>query len=314
MLAMHIYSAVNYFSIRRPNGFTIVEAMVATLLGSIVLGGVILLAARVSIAAGDAAGASRLNQQSRMVMDYIARDLQRAGYVNWYQNWDDCLDSSTPNVLDDINADGAVDIIDFYQCSMPAIDLIGDISLWNFPVTGDAGSGTPTPCNSNCDCILFSYDFDKDGKQGIGDGIPGANQNSDNFELYGFRWNDESAELRIGGVDHRCDSGSWRDLNDTYVDVSALSFSLVYATNEDAGDNSSMFKLTGNGNWDGQLRDSCTPLDSDSSDVTPVAGDTVCLLSRAIDVSIQTRHASDPGIGLTLSTTVKNKNDSLELL
>lgn len=293
------------------SGYTILEMLIGILISSIILGGVILVVVRVSVAAGVNVAATRLNQQARLSMDQITRELQRAGYLNWYEPWDDCVDNSTPHVLDDINADGAVDILDFYQCSLPAIGLVGDISLWDFPSPGDATSGTPTPCTSNCDCILYSYDFNEDGAQGIGAGAAGNNQNTANFELYGFRWNNGAVEMRTSGHVHGCSSGTWRDLNDANVEINGMGFSLVYAIVQGIDSDSTMFQLTGNGTWNGNFQSSCTPVDSDGTDPTPVSGDTICLLSRTIDISMQARLVRDSAVVVALNSTVKNKNDYL---
>ncbi len=300
--------------VRFPNktcGFTLVEMLAGLLISGIVLSGVLLVVLRVNTAAAETVGATRLNQQARLAMDQISKDLQRAGYVDWYDPWDNCVDDTTPDVLDDINTDGAVDILDFYECSIPAIDLIGSISLWNFPTPGDASSGNPTPCTTNCDCVLYSYDFNEDGAQGIGAGVPGSNQNTANFELYGFRWNAESIETRTAGNVHSCNSGTWSELSDPEIEINGVGFSLTYATAQGAGNDSTMFQMSGDGTWDGSFKNACIPNDTDGGDPTPVAGDTLCLLSRSLDIALQARLAVDDEVIVSLSSTVKNKNNFL---
>ena len=294
-------------------GLTLIEMLIGLLLSAIVLTGVVLLAVRVSVAGGDVAGSFRLNQQARMVLNQVSGELQRAGYLNWFQSWDDCVDTVTPTALDDLNADGTVNILDFYQCSLPAIDLVGAISLWDFPVPGDAGSGSPMPCTDHCDCVLYSYDFNQDGAQGIGNGIPGANQNTANFELFAFRWNDGALERRTSGSLHSCNSGSWRDLNDSKVVVDDMGFSLRYATSQGNGNHSTMFQLAGDGSWNGSFQNSCSPFDSDTSDPTPLATDSFCIVSRAIDVSIGAGLSGDNTVNIALATTVGVRNNHLNV-
>lgn len=294
-------------------GFTLVEMMVGLLVSSIILAGTLLVVVRVSSAAGETVGASRVTQQARLVMDQVTKELQRAAYVDWFDPWDNCVDGTTPGVLDDINADGSVNILDFYQCSLPAIDLIGDISLWDFPSPGDATSGTPAGCTTNCDCVLYSYDLNQDGMQGIGSGTPGANQNTANNELFGMRWNAGNVELRVGGNVHSCNTGQWAAINDSSVEINGLGFSLVYATALGTGSDSSMFQLSGDGTWNGSFQNTCTPTDTDGSDPTPVAADTFCLLSRSLDVSLQARLNSDANVIVSLNSTVKNKNNYLNV-
>jgi type II secretory pathway component PulJ len=310
MLSKQVEIRSNNF---RQGGYPLIEMLVATLVSVVVLAGVMTVVVRVSVAAGETVGATRLNQQSRVSLDQITKDLQRAGYVDWFDPWDDCVDTSTPNALDDINADGAVDILDFYECSLPVIDLIGDIRLFDFPTAGDASSGTPSACTTNCDCILYSYDLNTDGFQGIGAGTAGANQNTANFELFGFRWNNGAAEMRTAGNVHSCNTGTWRDLNDNNVNVSNLGFSMVYATALGAGNDSTMFQLTGDGFWNGNFQSTCTPNDTDGADPIAVAGDTLCVLSRSIDVAMQAQSSLDANVTLSLNTTVKNKNNYLNI-
>ena len=213
----------------------------------------------------------------------------------------------------DSNADGAVDVLDFYRCSLPALDLAGAISLWDFPTTGDAGSGPAKPCANHCDCILYSYDFNKDSAQGIGKGIPGANQNTANFELFGFRRNDGALETRSSGSLHDCNSGSWRDLNDSNVAIDDLGFTLLYATDQGPGNHSTMFQLSGDGFWNGGFQNSCIPYDSEPTDPMPSSGDTICVLSRAIEVSMLARLSTDSAVKVALATTVKVRNNHLNI-
>jgi len=297
----------------KQGGYTLIEIMVAAVISVVVLAGVMSVVVRVSVAAGETVGATRLNQQSRVMLDQITKDIQRAGYVDWFDPWDDCVNTLTPNVLDDVNLDGAVNILDFYQCSLPAIDLIGDIRLFDFPTAGDATSGTPTACSTNCDCILYSYDLNADGSQGIGTGTADTNQNTANFELFGFRWNNGAAEMRTAGNVHSCDTGTWRDLNDNNVNVTNLGFSMVYATALGAGNDSTMYQLTGDGNWNGNFQSTCTPTDTDGTDPIAVAGDTLCLLSRSIGVAMQAQSSLDSNVTISMNTTVKNKNNYLNI-
>ena len=102
------------------------------------------------------------------------------------------------------------------------------------------------------------------------------------------------------------------DHTDADVNVTNLGFAMTYATALGAGNDSTMYQLTGDGTWNGNFQSACTPNDTDGTDPIPVAGDTICVLSRSIDIALQSQLVSDNAVTMSLNTTVKNKNDYLD--
>ena len=62
------------------NGFTLVELLIASVLGMLVVGGIITVFATTVRFNSDNLQMVRLNQELRGVMSLISRDLRRAGY------------------------------------------------------------------------------------------------------------------------------------------------------------------------------------------------------------------------------------------
>lgn len=239
----------------RQAGVSLIELMIGITVGLIILAGVVAIVAKTTFSGLENIRAVQLNQQIRGTMDIIRRDLQRAGYV---EAWN-------PGAVD---VDSGLDIA--------AINIFGTVTL------GSCSSGV-------CTCILYSYDRNADGEQGIGSGTPGASQNTDNFELYGFRLNDNSngdggIEMRLGGSPSSCTSGTWQDLTDASVTVTALSFEL------DSAD-ATIYAIS-DGDGDGVC---------DSAEV--------CYARRKINISISAELTSDSAVKVQISNEVKIKND-----
>ncbi|MGD9661074.1 MAG: PilW family protein [Porticoccaceae bacterium] len=308
----------------RQRGISLIELMVGIAISLILLAGVITVMLRISTAGGESVQATRLNQQLRGSLDVMTKELQRAGYVNWFVSWENCSGNTVSGTtLIDANADGKADIRDFYICATPVINQFGTVTLWGFPTRGSA-AGTPVisteggGCGAagNCDCILYSYDLNGDGVQGIGSGTAGANQNTANFELFGFRWvrsaatnNIGTIQMRTGGSTHSCNSGTWQAITDDNVDITALSFALEYAVtagSPGAWNHSTTFQYSFDGS-PSSMQNNCTPAAAPGS--PPVSGDVLCLWRRSVGIDIEANLAADPGVSLSLTNRVKIKND-----
>ncbi|MCK9502654.1 MAG: prepilin-type N-terminal cleavage/methylation domain-containing protein [Porticoccaceae bacterium] len=294
-------------------GISLIELMVGIAISLILLAGVVTVMLRISTAGGESVQATRLNQQLRGTLDQVSKDLQRAGYVDWYDAWDDDDDSNPDDrgSLADVNSDGSINVLDFYQAAVPVLDLMGAVTLWSFPTPGTA-TGAPSVCTTNCDCILFSYDLNEDGAQGVGAGTAAANQNTANFELFGYRWNDGVIEMRVAGDTHSCNSGTWQDITDDNINITSLTFNMAYATAVGAGNDSTAYQFdasTGDWSWNNALQSTCTPVDNDNADPIPTDTDVLCLWRRKVDISITGTLSSDAAVTMTLNTDVKIKND-----
>ena len=293
----------------RQLGFNLVELMIALAVSAILITGVTTVMSRVSNSAAENIASNRLNQQLRETLDFLSKELQRAGTVNWSSAWDADGDGAFDDVYPVGAPDGEVDIRDFYVATTPAMERFGAVTLWSFPTLGDASSGTPVTCNANCDCVLYSYDLNANGLQGVGaGGTTAADQDDVNFELFGLRWNDGALEVRTSGDTHTCNSGTWEDVTDENVEITTAAFGITYASAVGAGNDSTAYAVAGDGSGS-LMGNSCTPVDSDNTEALPLAADTVCLWRRKVDVDIEGRLADLPQVTMTLGTDVKIKND-----
>lgn len=278
-------------SCHRQHGLSLVELMVGMAISLILLAGVVGLMLRITVAGGDAIKATRLNQQLRGSLDYMTRELQRAGHVDWQSAWDQCVDDSTPGVFDDGNGDGLVDMLDFYHCAVPAMDLFGKVELYDFPDPGDAGSGAASACEKDCDCVLYTYDLDGDGQLNTGP----------LFELFGFRWNGGAVEMRVGGDDpHSCTAGYWTDVSDANTKITWLGFSLEYTGTPDEEKTAAQYPIIG-----GKFSDM-------SATCMPGAGgidDDKCLRRRAVKIELEGQLASDDQVSMQIETDIRVRND-----
>ena len=294
-------------------GISLVELMVGIAISLILLTGVLTVMLRVSTSGADSVQATRLNQQMRGTMDFVSKDLQRAGYLDWADVWDVDDDSTATQVTTfaNLNADSEIDILDYYQAVTPAFSRFGEIVLQSFPVPGIA-TGIPTACSTNCDCVLFSYDLDQDGLQGVASasGMT-TGQDTDNFELFGFRWNDGAVEQRtkIANVSdmNSCNSNGWQDLTDENITISGLAFSLSYGVS--TAFDSTVYVIDPDGSPGPTMATSCTP---SIAGTYPDSGDTLCLWRRKIDIALQGRLTSDPEVDVELNNSIKIKNDYLD--
>lgn len=268
----------------RQTGVSLIELMVGITVGLIILAGVVTVVSKTTFSGLQNVRSVQLDQQLRGAMDFIQRDLQRAGYV---KAWDpDPLDAS-PELLDYLDFD--------------AISLFGPVTL------GTCTAGL-------CECVLYSYDRDNDGLQGVGPaGTPGTGQDNDNFELFGFRLDavSNAIEMRVSGDAHECNSGGWQDITDASVSVTALSFE--HGIVEDINPAPPLYYDTVNDNIKTYtVRDEGG--DSCESDATPPdtctcgSGDT-CLDRRKLNIVIDGELASDASVTFRIRNQVKIKND-----
>lgn len=172
---------------KRQRGVSLIELMISITIGLVLIAGVTTIYTGIGAAGSENIARTRLTQQMRATMDYMSRELAKAGYVN---SWDAAGTSVTGINLD-------------------LIALFG-------PITVVGGN-----------CILYSYDENDDGGQGEGtSGSASAPQNNANFELFGIKKDGDFIDVRYGGTSHTCDSGSWMALTDEEVKITTLTFEL----------------------------------------------------------------------------------------
>lgn len=170
---------------RWQRGVTLIELMIGLTVGALVMAGAITLFAKISFSGLENTRSIRLNQQLRATLDFIHRDLQRAGYVKAF---DPALPASVAswNVQD---ADGN------YTGRAAMAATIGQFGV--ITIVGN--------------CIDYSYDQDKDGVL-------------DAVESVGFRLNAGAVQSGIGVDCTDLGVGDWEGITSAEVTITALTF------------------------------------------------------------------------------------------
>jgi len=159
-------------------GFSLVEMMVASLVGLILFAGISFIFTYTVKANADALKSAHLHQELRAVMDIMIQDIRRSGY------WSKAVCTINSNIL------------------WPATtaDYCG----------GLAGQSNPfdvITINDDNTCLLYSYDATPNGVLDI---TPNKADIPD--ERFGLRLNDGAVEMRQAGAD--CVTGGWQDISD----------------------------------------------------------------------------------------------------
>lgn len=183
----------------KQTGLTLIEMMIASLLGLIVTGGVLTIYLSSIRGSTDIANSARLNYDLDSVMQLMVNDIRRAGY------WGDAVSGS------DAKNNPTT-------CSTGNPFTCGNANIVISKKTGEADDS----------CILFSYDFD-DGNKNTHPEDPDGNVNLN--EYFGFRLNGNGVDMRYSVDDVTnisCDDGNWENIVDTEtVSINSLSFSMA---------------------------------------------------------------------------------------
>lgn len=196
----------------RQSGISLIELMIGSAVGLIVLAGVLNFYLTTVETSADNLQMARLNQELRAVMDIMTRDIRRAGYSG-----------VVPGVTDyDVDGDSDSDDLAYN----PFTEGDNDIAIDQF--TGEITDS----------CITYTYNLDEEDPPRIGvcsnNCTPTSPYNSppydtDNVEQYGFRLRDQAIEMRTGRSDSAdntfsCTTGSWQDVTDSDIEIPALVF------------------------------------------------------------------------------------------
>lgn len=193
-------------------GVNLVELMVGIAVALVLLAGVIATVVNTSLSGSENLKAVKLNTQARYAMDFIHRELQRAGYVD---AWDSDDDGDADNDGPSPNGTVAVDDLD-----TAAIAAFGQITLANFDGSAcDTSSATEDACT----CIFYSYDRPDGAGDDDGDGVQDAN------EQFGIQFNSDLGAIRVTttatGTNCAADY-NWERITDGEITVTALTFQL----------------------------------------------------------------------------------------
>ncbi|NCB57815.1 MAG: prepilin-type N-terminal cleavage/methylation domain-containing protein [Gammaproteobacteria bacterium] len=184
----------------RQSGFSLVELMVAMVVGLFVAAIVATMYVGIIRANSTTVQLARLNQDLQASLDVMARDIQRAGYVS-----------------------GAEAILERDGDGNPVSSALAT-TVTNTMFSAIILDGSNSPKDLNADghhCILIRYDANGDGV------VPTASS----AEVIGYRFNEtlHSIEYRVWtDINQECDDDDWTTLagGDGQLDINNLTFTL----------------------------------------------------------------------------------------
>ncbi len=266
---------------RKSKGFTLIEIMIALLLGLIIISATISIYIATVRSSSDTVKSARLNHDLEMVMSLMINDIRRAG------QWGGAIASSNSGVNP------------FTQ--------VPDVTK------GQANINIP-----NANCVLYTYDADGDGHYDEDNDNFGDSED-DNNEFYGFKLDSGTIKIRINvptGTTYAncsetgtscCSStyGNWQEMvvGDD-VEITGLTFDTK---------NSKCLNKTQNANWvtpnagnDPKIIFPCD--DSTLTNYTKNTGDQF-VETRTVNITLSGRLKNDTAVTKSLTGTVKIRND-----
>ncbi|WP_068545775.1 PilW family protein [Thalassotalea crassostreae] len=256
------------------SGLTLIELLLAMVLGLIVLSGVIYVYLAVIVSTSDTLKSSKLNSQLMTIMSVVSSDIRRAGY------WDNSVDLLPPtqnpfNIEDD------------------SLLVITKSMSDNTAITENTDeSGT---------CILYSYDRNEDGD---------VDDVGDLNEYYGVRLNNGAVQIRANGSvtdSDNCSNGTWQTISDTDLyEITTLTFnpkgSACVNSTEPNGEDSP-------NDADSTIDDDG---EADCYSVAPET-DQITVETREILISLAGQLKSDSEVKAKISQTVRVRNDVVRI-
>lgn len=178
---------------KKQTGFTLIEIMIAMVLGLIVLSATIGIYVSTVKGSTDTVNSARLNHDLESVMSLMVNDIRRAGY------WGGAIAGADSTANPFTSETTNVTNIQLRNLAAPTTAL----------AAGAAGN-----------CILYTYDAD-------GDSVVDAN------EYYGFRLNGSTINMRLTGTaaaPASCTNGDdWEEnIAGDQITITALTFSTAY--------------------------------------------------------------------------------------
>jgi len=159
-------------------GFSLVEMMIASAVGLMLLAGLTFIFTHSVKANTDTLKSAHLHQELRAITDIMTQDIRRSGY------WTNAICSVNANIL-----------------------AAGTTAGYCAGIAGQANPFGMIIINHDNTCIMYSYDATPNG---ILDTAPNPGNIPD--EQFGFRLNGGAVEMRQAGAD--CDAGGWQDISD----------------------------------------------------------------------------------------------------
>lgn len=186
---------------KKQAGFTLIEIMIALVLGLIVLSATIGIYVSTVKGSTDTINSARLNHDLDSVMSLMVNDIRRAGY------WGGAIAGANSAANPFISETTNVTNIQLRNLAAPTTAL----------AAGAAGN-----------CILYTYDAD-----GSGVNTPLVQTDDvDANEYYGFRLNGSTINMRRTGTTAApasCTNGDWEEnIAGDQITITALTFSTAY--------------------------------------------------------------------------------------
>ncbi len=192
----------SFLTMKKMKGFSLIELMVAMVVGLFVAAIVATMYVGIIRANSTTVQLSRLNIDMQAALDIIARDIQRTGYASGAEA---ALERDSAGNPTSSAASNAV-----HTAMFSAVEL--------------DGSGDPKDLNADSfQCVLIRYDAN-------GDGIIPTTTTSAAPELIGYRHRDNAIEFRTWTtLPQECDGNSDWDVlagGDGHLDITDLTFTL----------------------------------------------------------------------------------------
>lgn len=194
--------------INRLKGFSLVELMVAMVVGLFVAGIVTTMYISVLRANSTTIQLARLNQDLQAALDIIARDIQRAGYVSGAEAAlarNASGDAVNPTVVTKVA-----------NASFSAFKIVSGA------IGSDSNDINATPSSPSGSCILIRYDANNDGNisGATADEVIGYKYNSSNKTIEFKSWSSTSTQA--------CNASDWQVLagDDGQIKIDALTFTI----------------------------------------------------------------------------------------
>lgn len=179
----------------RHAGFSLIEMMIATLVGLMMLAGVTFIFTNTVKANTDSLKTAHLHQELRAIMDVMVQDIRRSGY------WKNAICSVNATILSPATIAG--------YCN---------------GIGGQTNPFDTVMISQDKTCILYRYDATPNG---VLDTAPNPNKYPD--ERFGFRMRNGAVEMRQAGAG--CNAGGWQDISDTQsITITQLKFNSENST------------------------------------------------------------------------------------
>jgi len=267
----------------KQKGFTLIEIMIALMLGLIIIGATLNIYISTIKASSDTIKSIRLNYDLDSVMQLMVNDIRRAGY--WGGASVDSITASNPPTCNQGNP---------FLCDTAAIQT-------NLRIP-------------NSSCIRYTYDFDGDSLLDFdadNDGV--TDLTDDENEFFGFKLENGAIKIRSAKIADNtadCSGSGWETI--TSVDttnITYLEFSLAPIPARAAITNSHPLLPI--------LSSTSRCLNNTSGDITdapactaPTSGD-VLAQKRSVNIHISGYINGDTSVLKSLSTTVQIKNSPI---